>query len=182
MMNIDSVIEGCRKGNRAMQKVLYDTYSPRFFAVCRRYAADDEEARDILVDGFIAVYECIEKYKGEGSFEGWMHSIFQRTAIAYYRKNLRIQKTFSSMDNVEYPDTGNVIHQIDIRDALIEALRQLPDEERIIFNLVAVEEYSFVDAGEATGIAVSTAKSRYYRALQKVQNILKSRLGDHYLK
>ena len=182
MMNIDSVIEGCRKGNRAMQKVLYDTYSPRFFAVCRRYAADDEEARDILVDGFIAVYECIEKYKGEGSFEGWMHSIFQRTAIAYYRKNLRIQKTFSPIDNTEYPDTGNVVHQIDIRDALIEALRQLTDEERIIFNLVAIEEYSLNDAGEEAGIAVSTAKSRYYRALQKVQDALKSRLGDHYLK
>ena len=70
MIQIEDIIEGCRNGDKAMQKELYERYNRRFYAFCRRYATDDESAYEILVDGFITIYKNIDNYKGDGSFEG----------------------------------------------------------------------------------------------------------------
>ena len=58
-------------------------------SVCYRYARDEDEAKDILQDGFIKVFEKIDNYSFEGSFEGWMRRIIVNTAIDTYRKRKR---------------------------------------------------------------------------------------------
>ena len=73
MKKLEEVIEGCKRGDKLSQKELYDRYSSRYFVFCRRYAADDESAKDILIDGFLAVFQSVDTYSGTGSFEGWMN-------------------------------------------------------------------------------------------------------------
>lgn len=183
MMNLETVIEGCRKGDTAMQKELYEQYSPRFFALCRRYASDDETAREALIEGFITVFKGIENYRGTGSFEGWMHSIFIRTAVRLYRDEKRRHRYFEYGEELgANGGNPNIDNQIDLRDALVESLQCLPRDERAVFNLVAVEEYTLADAAESLSIPESTAKSRYYRAVEKMRKMLEKRLGREYLK
>ena len=182
MINIEQIIEGCRNGDKAMQKELYERFSSRFYALCRRYATDDEYARDILIDGFISIFKNIDKYNGLGSFEGWMGTIFIRTAIAYYRNKMQQQRAIQSAIENESRISETAIERIDIRDALMDALRVLPDKERAVFNLVVVEEYTMREAGEAMGVSESTIKSQYYRALQTVRKVLHKRLGNNYLR
>ena len=182
-MNLDTVIEGCKEGNRAMQKRLYEEYSPRYYALCRRYSADDEEAREILTEGFISVFEDIKMYRYEGSFEGWMQTIFMRKAVKMFRDKKRRQRYFEAIDDIDYEDERvDIVEQIDVRDALVAALQRLPKDERVVFNLVAVEEFTLPEAAEELEISVSTVKTRYYKALQTVQTILKRRLGKEFLK
>lgn len=182
-MNLDTVIEGCRQGSRAMQKRLYETYSPRFYALCRRYSADDEEAREILTEGFITVFEDIGLYRGEGSFEGWMQTIFLRKAVSLYRDKKRRGRYFEPLEDSDYEGKyADLAEQIDVRDAMIEVLQKLPKSERAVFNMVAVEEYTFEEAGEELGVSASTVKSRYYRALQTTRRLLTKRLGKEFLK
>lgn len=181
MIQIEDVIEGCRNGDKAMQKELYDRYNRRFYALCRRYASDEESAREILVDGFITIYKKIDGYRGEGSFEGWMCTIFLRTAIAYYRDYVRRRDTIKPIEDVEYEQRCDIAQQIDIRDALIAALRKLTKRERIVFNLIAVDEYTMKEVGDELGITESTAKSHYYNAIETLRKILIKRLGPHYL-
>ncbi len=56
------------------------------YAVCLQYSGNDDEARDILQDGFIKIFENLIHYKYEGSFEGWMHRIIVNTALGKYRE------------------------------------------------------------------------------------------------
>ena len=166
-----------------MQKELYEMYSPRFYALCRRYTSDEESANEILADGFIAVFSEIGKYRSEGSFEGWMQTIFLRKAIKFFRDDHRRQQTFKELDSTEFDgEYADIAVQIDIRDAMVAALQRLPDEERVAFNLVAVEDYSLAEASEEIGIPISTVKSRYYRALQTVRVFLTKRLGEDFVK
>jgi RNA polymerase sigma-70 factor (ECF subfamily) len=183
MISLETVIEGCKQGNRAMQKELYDRYSSRFYALCRRYTNDTESANEILTDGFIDVFSEIGNYRNEGSFEGWMQTIFLRKAIRFYHANHRRQQTFKQLDSTEY-DGGyaDIATQIDIREALLVALRNLSNEERMVFNLVAVEDCSLKEAGKMMNIPVSTVKSRYYRALQTVRERLTKQLGENFIK
>ena len=80
------LIESCKKGNRAAQKILYDRLAPRMFPVCIRYIGDRTAAEDILQDGFITLFTRLDSYKGEGSFEGWARRIFVTTALMSLRK------------------------------------------------------------------------------------------------
>lgn len=165
-----------------MQKKLYDRYSARFYALCKRYSVDDDEAQDMLVEGFVYVFSSITDYRGEGSFEGWMHSIFLRTAIKFVRSNTRRKRIIEPLDdrdfNSESPDLST---QIDIKDALVEALRSMEEEERLMFNLITVEGYTLADVAEEIGIPVSTLKSRYYKVLKALRITLTNRLGNKFL-
>src|SRR5258707_12866063 len=75
------------EGNRRMQEELYRRFSPRMYAVCLRYAANAEEAADILQEGFIKIFKKLDSFRGEGSFEGWVRRIFVNTAIEQSRRN-----------------------------------------------------------------------------------------------
>lgn len=182
MINLESIIEGCRTGNKAMQKELYERYSGRFYALSRRYSDDEETARDILVEGFLKVFENIDKYSGSGSFEGWMSTIFLRTAIMFHRKKMLRKRFIVPLENDNYVRQANIIEQIDIRDALIAALRELGKRERTVFNLVAIEGYSLSEVGKEMGMPEASAKTLYYRARQTLQKLLTKSLGHTYIK
>ena len=64
------MIEGCKKGHRQAQKLLYDHFSAKMFALCCRYVKDKMEAEDVLVTAFTKILDRIGQYKGDGSFEG----------------------------------------------------------------------------------------------------------------
>jgi RNA polymerase sigma factor (sigma-70 family) len=89
--NDSDLLSGCIRGDRKMQRELYDRFAPKMYGVCLRYAGNAEEAEDILQEGFIKVFRKIESFRGEGSFEGWIRRIFVNTAIEYYRKKTYLQ-------------------------------------------------------------------------------------------
>ncbi len=63
--------------------------------LCYRYIGDSETAKDIVQEGFIKVFSNIKKFKGKGSFEGWMKRIFVNTAISHIRKSNKNHKLYS---------------------------------------------------------------------------------------
>ena len=56
------LIESCRKGDRAAQKVLYDRLAPRMFSLCIRYVGDRDLAQDMLQEGFITLFTRLDSY------------------------------------------------------------------------------------------------------------------------
>lgn len=182
MKSLDTVIEGCKKGDQAMQRELYERYSPRFYALSRRYSKDDFTAKEILIDGFLEVFNNINKYRGEGSFEGWMHTIFVRKAAALFHKQEMVPTSYvDEIDVDQKEERVDIEGQIDIREALVVALRSLDDDDRLLFNVIAVEGYSFPEASRLFDSPQSTLKSRYYKIKQVLGEILKNRLDNRYL-
>ena len=74
-INEQQLIEGCINGDRRMQEEFYKVFSPRMFPICLRYANDYYQAEDMLQEGFIRAYANLQKFRNEGSFEGWMKKI-----------------------------------------------------------------------------------------------------------
>ena len=88
MPDIINIIKGCLDGNRRDQELLYRRHAAKLYAVCLQYSGNDDEARDILQEGFIKIFENLIHYKNEGSFEGWMRRIVVNTALEKYRSNI----------------------------------------------------------------------------------------------
>jgi len=51
------IIKGCLQNNASMQKMLYDKYAAKMYGIALRYAHSQEDAKDILQDGFIKVFQ-----------------------------------------------------------------------------------------------------------------------------
>ena len=164
-----------------MQKALYDRFSGKFYMLCRRYCANDESAKEVMSDGFLCVFEQIGKYKGTGSFEGWMRTIFIRCAIRRYKRD-SCRKEVAVEEGMEVV-SGNLDQEskLDVRQALMGAMRRLTDSERQTFNLVAVEGYKLEEAAQIMDENLSTLKSRYYKTLQKMREMLTETLGEEYI-
>lgn len=172
MYNEKEVIEGCKKQNRKAQKMLYDRFASKFLGVCMRYAKDKHEAEDILQEGFLKIFERINQFNFNGSFEGWMRRIIVNTAITNYRRNLK-HYNHSNLD-----DIGEYEHEVDTidlefsLDEMLRVIQSLSPGYRIVFNLFAIEGYSHKEIAEMLNIDVATSKSQYSRARKIVQNRL----------
>lgn len=176
MPEIKNIIKGCLLGNRRDQELLYRRYAAKLYAVCLQYSGNDEEARDILQEGFIKIFENLVHYKYEGSFDGWVRRIVVNTALEKYRSkhNLyrvddidQIPEQNAEPDNEDYAGLG-------ARD-LMEIIRELPPRYRIVFNLFAIEGYSHKEIGGMMSISEGTSKSNLSRA----RVILQRRVGSY---
>lgn len=172
------MIEGCLRGEGQWQHKLYETYSPRMFGICLRYAMSRPEAEDMLVEGFMQVFKALPTYRGKGPFEAWMYRIFVNTAInAYNSAKRRAQRVVADSDQMEEPaydeDTPAAI---DVADALQQALEALKEDDRMVFNLVAIDGLSYQQTAQRLRRPLTTIKSQYYRARDFLQHAMEQRL------
>jgi RNA polymerase sigma factor (sigma-70 family) len=157
----------------------------------RNRVSSSEEAEDILQDvfyQFVAGFDTIESLDRVTS---WLFSVARNKIIDRYRRDAaRPQRTdfgthAANDDDAPItlqeilPDLGNTPEDSYLREmvweAIMEALDELPAEQREIFILNEMEEKSFREISEATGISINTLLSRKRYAIlalrKKLQNL-----------
>jgi len=164
----EQIIAGCIKGERKFQEALYHTFSSKMFSVCLRYANEYAGAEDLLQDGFVKVFKNIEKFRSEGSFEGWIRRIFVNNSIEYFRKkaNMYVVQETEALTYEYYDD--NAVQKL-MKDDLIKIIQSLSVGYRTIFNLYVIEGYSHKEIGEMLNITEGTSKSQLARARYLLQ-------------
>ena len=169
------LIESCKKGDRASQKVLYDRLAPRMFPLCIRYVGDRTLAEDILQDGFITLFTRLDSYKGDGSFEGWARKIFVTTALMNLRKKdaLKMSEDLDAVRGMK-ADMTTQIQNIGYKE-LTKLITALPPGFRTVFNMYAIEGFSHKEIGEMLGISETTSRTQLSRARVWLQNKIKER-------
>jgi RNA polymerase sigma-70 factor (ECF subfamily) len=168
-MNEQQLIDGCKKGDRLVQKEFYETYSRKMMGVCLRYVGDRETARDILQEGFIKVFTGMDSYAGAGSFEGWMRKIFVNCALEYLRKSDVLRDAAELNYSHEIFHSGHSVIAEMSASELMKIVQQLPAGFRAVFNLFAIEGFSHKEISDMLGITESTSRSQYTRARQLLQ-------------
>lgn len=156
------LLQGCQRGDAALQQALYRSFYRKMFGVCLRYTDNRDDAEDVLQEGFIRVFRYIGKFRGEGSLEGWIRRIMVRAAIEHYRQRSRMFMV--ELDHVREaaPDT-DVLSKLS-REELLEVIRGLPPGYRTVLNLYAIEGYTHVEIAAMLGISEGTSKSQFSRA------------------
>lgn len=176
--NLEEIIEACKKSNRRAQELVYSMYSSTMLGICYRYAKDRAEAEDILQIGFLKVFDKIESFKGEGSFEGWIKRIMVNTSIEFYRKSLRmlpVSGLIEEHDQLEQ-EQYNPISNLNVKDILKE-IQKLSPGYRMVFNMHAIEGYNHKEIAEILNISEGTSKSQLARARGILQESVKKMGG-----
>jgi len=168
------IIKGCIAGDRASQKKLYDIFAHKMMGVCLWYARNREEAEEILQDGFMRVFTYISKFKGEGSFEGWIRKIMVNAALVKYRNKSHLRAVVEyNPDEHETKETNSPIEILEAKE-LVKLVQRLTPGYRIVFNLYVLEGMKHREIAEMLGISEGTSKSNLADARVILQRELES--------
>jgi RNA polymerase sigma-70 factor (ECF subfamily) len=178
---------------------LYEKYALQIRSLCCRYLYNSSDIDDLVHDGFIKVFVKINQYSGKGSFEGWLKKIFINTAFQYNQKFQRtrtnvnielLQKNIDDNDLESSIEVGTeIIAEFDKDDVpenyleavkmadfsegeLLNAINEIPEKLRIVFNLFCIEEFSHDEIAEILQIDAVTSRTRLLRARKYLKKYL----------
>ena len=163
MLDEEALINGCIRGERAMQRALYERFSRKMLVVCMRYSKGRQEAEDILQDSFIKVFDHIRNFRRECPLEGWIRRIVVNTALNHNRSKLYLYPALDLEDVETTVDENLTLADIHFEE-LLALVQQLAPRYQIVFNLFAIEGYSHKEIAAMLDISEGTSKSQYARA------------------
>ncbi len=171
-MTETELIQGCIDKREEYQKLLFDRYSGKMMAVCNRYTNNRHLAEDIFQEAFIKVFNYIQQYRFEGSFEGWMRRVFVSVATREISKQKNIR-----FDDIEPEGATNQGVDPDVVSKMSEAeihtlIRSMPDGYRTVFNLNVIEGYSHEEIAVLLKIKASTSRVQLVKAKRYLQALL----------
>ena len=174
--DLTNIVKACLNGDRQSQRRLYTLFSSRLYGVCLRYSDNEEDAKDLLQEGFIKIFNNLKQYKYNGSLEGWMRRIIVNTALERFRR----ENKSIFVNNEDYMDSLQVNYEHILEDLaykdLIHLVQGLSDQYRVVFNLYVIEGFSHKEIGEKLNIGEGTSKSNLSRA----RELLKKKIQKYY--
>ena len=182
---LKELVEGCIQGKRKCQEQLFKKFYGKMMSVCMRYTKDQDNAQEILQEGFIKVFDKLGTFDFNGSFEGWIRRIMVNTAIDSIRKAKRDPFLAEDEANTFIEDGHNPMDEEEFLSNLslkaevaMKAVRQLSPAYQAVFNLYVFENQTHKEIGEILGINEGTSKSNFAKAKANLKKILEEQLKN----
>ena len=150
-----------------------------------RYVKDKDDAKDVLHDSFIKIFNLIGKYKGEGSFEGWLKRIVINMALDHVKKSQR--NKFVSTDNFDLAEkeespetsTGILLNAGFTADDLLAMLQNIQTDYALVFNMFYIDKLSHKEIAELLAIDENTSRTRLFRAKVQLKKELEKQKSNY---
>lgn len=172
------ILKSCMDGDSAAQRKLYKALAPKMFAVCIRYMGDRDQAEDILQDGFVTLFNKLDSFSGNGSFEGWARKIFVNTALMSLRKKdaLKMSEDIDDARSLR-SDLPSPVQDLGYKE-IMQLVMSLPAGYRTVFNMYVIEGYSHDDIAKALNISNATSRSQLQRARMLLQEKIRKKQDE----
>lgn len=176
------IIRAVLQGRKADYAILVGRYQSFVFTITSRYIKNREEAEEVAQDIFVKAYLSLAGFKGNSKFSTWLYSITHTTCISHLRKHKPNTLLIDNDKLVVYSDSQ--YHSTNVpagtgtqKQAINEALKQLPDDDAEIITLFYLAEQSIEEIAVITGLQTNNVKVKLYRARQKLKDIIEHTYG-----
>jgi len=165
------LVQGCKRNDRESQRLLYRHYYSYAMSICVRYSKSPEEAKEILNDGFLKVFQKIEQYRQETPFEAWLRRIMINAAIDCYRREVK-HYHHASVENARIENNEvSVMDELSYSE-LIGLVQKLTPGYRAVFSLYAIDGYTHEEIAGLLNISEGTSKSNLFKAREALKKML----------
>lgn len=186
-MNELDLIQQLRAGNELAFKTLVETYQDMVFNTALGIVQNSEDAEDVAQEVFIQVYRSIDQFKGDARLSTWIYRITTTKALDHIRSKKR-KKRFAFITSLFGPNDEPIHEPVDFHHPgisldrkeqaalLFRTIDQLPENQKIAFNLHKTEELSYQEIADVMQISVSAVESLLFRARQNLRKMLEKHL------
>jgi RNA polymerase sigma-70 factor (ECF subfamily) len=180
------IVELVQSGDRKAFSVLIERHKDRAMALAVRMLRNRQDAEEALQDAFVRAYQALPRFEGRSSFGTWFYRIvFNVCSSALERRGTEVHV---SMQN-ETDDGAAVLEipsadlppdlQLESTEAqkiVQEEVERLPEVYASTFTLFVVQEMSYDEIVEVTGLPLGTVKARLFRARMMLRTAVARRL------
>jgi RNA polymerase sigma factor (sigma-70 family) len=171
--NID-IIQDCKKGSRKAQEALYKNYYRTMMTICIRYTKNEQDAVEVLNNGFLKVFRNIQKYNQEqGSIYTWIRTIVINSCLDFIRSKQKLAAHNEIIDADEAHVPAEVLSRFKAQE-LLGLIRKLPAATQAVFNLYAIEGYNHREIGQLLNISDGTSKWHLSEAKKSLQKMIET--------
>ena len=172
---LESLLAGLAAGDRDSLAALYHRTRAAVYGLALSYLKNGQDAQDITQDTFVRVWEKAESYRPQGKPMGWLLAIARNLSLMKLRERDKTQDLPDDQWENLAMESPRVTPED--RQVLQAAMGELSGEERRIVMLHAVAGMRHREIASLLEIPLSTALSKYHRALKKLQAALKGDEG-----
>lgn len=165
-----------RKQDKAFAKLL-DLYQERLYWHIRKIVGTHENADDVLQNTFIRVYRSLGNFKQQSSLHTWMYRIAYNESIRFLESQKKRKYPSMNEVNEQYLEDlrADVFFDGDEAQLLLQrVLLELPEKQRIVFQMKYFDDLKFKEVAAITNIHESTVKTSYYAAVKYIENHITS--------
>jgi RNA polymerase sigma-70 factor (ECF subfamily) len=147
-------------------------YSEQLYWQIRRMVENHDDANDILQETFLKAWSSIENFRGDAKLSTWLHKIAINESLSFLQRerrrlNVSIDDEASMLVNAieadQYVDGDALaIH-------LRKAIAQLPEKQRLVFNMRYYDEMKYEQMADILGTSVGALKASYHIAVKKIE-------------
>lgn len=155
-----------------MQLEVYERYAKRVFATCVRLLKDVHEAEDVMQETFIQAFDKIDRFRGDSELGTWICRIGINKSLDRLKKR-KIPLVFD--DSLAFRAEGIADSENDTYDIdrIKQALNQLPNGCKLIFEMRMIDEMDYPLIAETLGMKEASVRVQYARARSKIIELVK---------
>lgn len=170
---VDMILVG-KQAERGF-RLLMHKYQERVYWHIRRMVDDHDDANDLVQNVFIKVYHHLGDYAGRSSLYTWIYRIATNETLGWL--NQRKNKSAERVDPSSITQHIKADHYMDgdaVQQRLRIAIQELPEKQRVVFNLRYYDEMSYTDMSQILQTTEGALKASYHHAVKKIESYLKN--------
>jgi RNA polymerase sigma factor (sigma-70 family) len=184
----EEVVDRVLKGEKELYETIMRRYNQRLFRVSRSIVKDDDEAEDVMQEGYIRAYEHLGGFEKRSKFSTWITRIVINESLARIRKKSRVTYIdpqpagddysvyHSTPSGMQDPEQRTINKELKV--LLEKAVDGLPEKYRSVYMMREIEKISVIETGECLGLTESNVKVRLNRAKEMLRETLSAMYND----
>jgi RNA polymerase sigma factor (sigma-70 family) len=171
-LDLQELIKRCLSDNPDAQKLLFEKFVTPMARLCIRYLKDHDVAQDVLMDGFMKVFDRLKhfEYRGEHSLGVWIRKIMVNECLMMLRKG---RTRFFINVTEKHIEVNEIVEDHIAADDILALIDHLPAGYRMVFNLFAIDGYSHKEIAALLDISESASRSQLTHARSKLKELLR---------
>lgn len=166
-----TLLANARRGDRAAFAELVERYYPRALRFASQMLGDPLDAEEAVQDAWVRVHGALPRFADGAPFEPWFFRILANRCRTSSGKRARYAALVVADDTSPEP-VAPPVSDTGWHEEVARALAMLPAEQREAFLLRHVEDLSYEEIADATGIGLSAARMRVKRACDALRTLL----------
>lgn len=146
---------------------IYHTYWKKIFRLCMGYVNNEDMAKDLCQETFIAVFQQLPGFRQEASIGTWIYRIATNICLRQVHVEKRMPKNELPYQITDVSEKDHKEEQEKMTDFLYQCISELPELERIIISL-ELEEMKQKDIADVVGISPANVRVKIHRIKEKL--------------
>lgn len=174
-----ALVAAARGGDAAAFEAIMRQHNRQMFRTARAILQNEADAEEVVQEAYLKAFLHLDGFAGASRLSTWLVKIAVNEALARLRRRMPDGAPEHPAENSMTPESSPeaAAAQGEIRRLLETAIDALPQAQRTVFMLRAVEEFSTEDTATCLGIPAETVKTRLHRAKQELRRRLQHRVA-----